>query len=45
MANNIPNIITYFRIALIPCLMVIFYLPETYLEIYQKIFGQQQYLS
>ena len=38
MANNIPNIITYFRIALIPCLMIIFYLPETYIEIYQKNF-------
>lgn len=36
MTYNIPNIITYFRIALIPCLVMIFYLPETYLEAQQK---------
>ena len=36
MTYNIPNIITYFRIALIPCLAMIFYLPETYLEAQQK---------
>tara|TARA_B110000037_G_C16982977_1_gene449802 strand:+ start:318 stop:872 length:555 start_codon:yes stop_codon:yes gene_type:complete len=36
MTYNIPNIITYFRIALIPCLVMIFYLPEIYLEAQQK---------
>ncbi len=36
MTYNIPNIITYFRIALIPCLVMIFYLPETYFEAQQK---------
>ena len=36
MTYNIPNIITYFRIALIPCLVMIFYLPEIYLEAHQK---------
>ena len=36
MTYKIPNIITYFRIALIPCLVMIFYLPETYLEAQQK---------
>ena len=36
MSYNIPNIITYFRIALIPCLVIVFYLPESYLDSQQK---------
>ena len=36
MVYNVPNIITYFRIALIPCLVLVFYLPEPYLDIHQK---------
>jgi len=36
MVYNVPNIITYFRIALIPCLVLVFYLPEPYLDMHQK---------
>ncbi len=38
MTRNIPNIITYFRIGLIPCLIIIFYLPDSYLSMSQKNF-------
>ena len=36
MVYNVPNIITYFRIALIPCLVLVFYLPELSLDMHQK---------
>ena len=36
MILNIPNSLTLLRIALIPCLILIFYLPESTLSAYQK---------
>ena len=36
MIFNIPNSLSFFRIALIPCLILVFYLPDEILSISQK---------
>ena len=35
MTYNIPNILTFFRIALIPCIVLIFYIPDQFSSIEQ----------
>ena len=35
---NIPNLISFFRILLVPCLVAIYFLPNSYLSLYEKDF-------